>query len=80
MVPTVCDVVVDSVKYVNVVLRLLFSLALQVVPIVVPESQAGCVSVLCIVPVVPLLVPGSRSMSVFSLDTDSSILRHSSAN
>ena len=29
MVPTVCDVVVDSVKYADVVLRLLFSLALQ---------------------------------------------------
>ena len=49
MVPTVCVIIAGSVESVGVVRRLISSLALLVVPVVVPEPQAECVSILHVV-------------------------------
>ena len=79
MVPTVCVIIAGSVGSIGVVM---FSMALRVVPVVVPvevpEAWAEGVSILHVVHVVPRVVSGFSSGSL--LCEGSSVLRQSLAN
>ena len=65
MVPTVCVIIAGSVGGIGVVM---FSMALWVVPVVVPvevpEARAEGASILRVVHVVPCVVPGFSSESL----------------